>query len=74
MDGISFRFLNGTFFEMPTLVLNRLSLEDFRPRLRLCWKGNCSQIQVSLAELQKGECVNSIIPSPILDGKLDELI
>lgn len=25
MDGISFRFLNGTFFEMPTLVLNRLS-------------------------------------------------
>lgn len=46
---------------MPTLVLN-IFLEDLRARLRLYWKSNCSQIQVNLAELQKGKCIKYIIP------------
>lgn len=51
-----------------------VSLEDFRSRLRLCWSGHCSQMQVSLAELQEGKYLTHISPWPILGGKCDLII
>lgn len=58
---------------MPTLVLSPLS-GRLQGKAETVLKGSCSQIQVSLAELQKDKCIKCIIPWPILDGKLDEVI
>lgn len=73
MSGISFPFFKGTFVwnaytDAESCLWNNSGC------LSLCWKGHCSQMQVSSVELQEDKYIACISPWPILDGKLDQVI